>query len=73
MQTIDGGVCAATGFKAAGIHCGVKTKNVNKKDVALIVSETDCTAAAVYTKNIVKAAPLHVTKAHLSDGRAREP
>ena len=71
MKYIDGGVCAATGFTAAGIHCGVKTKNVNKKDVALIVSDTDCTAAAVYTKNIVKAAPLHVTKEHLSDGHAR--
>jgi glutamate N-acetyltransferase/amino-acid N-acetyltransferase len=71
MTFIDGGVCAAKGFKAAGIHVGVKTNNKNKKDLALIVADTYCTAAAVYTKNVVKAAPLLVTKAHLTDGKAR--
>lgn len=71
MKYIDGGVCAPKGFKASGIHCGVKTKNQEKKDVALIVSECDCAAAAVYTKNIVKAAPLLVTKKHLTNGKAR--
>jgi glutamate N-acetyltransferase/amino-acid N-acetyltransferase len=71
MIYIDGGVCAAQGFTAAGIHCGVKTNYPNKKDVALIVSDTDCSAAAVYTKNIVKASPLLVTKSHLQNGRAR--
>ncbi|NLB29390.1 MAG: bifunctional glutamate N-acetyltransferase/amino-acid acetyltransferase ArgJ, partial [Clostridiales bacterium] len=71
MKYIEGGVCAAKGFKAAGIHCGVKTSNINKKDVALIFSETECNAAAVYTANVVKAAPLHVTKRHLENGRAR--
>ena len=71
VSWIDGGVCAAQGFRAAGLHVGVKTHNVNKKDVALIVSDADCAAAAVFTTNVVKAAPIHVTKAHLADGRAR--
>ena len=71
LQQITGGVCAARGFRAAGLHVGVKTHNVNKKDVALIVSDTDCAAAAVFTKNVVKAAPIHVTKTHLADGKAR--
>jgi len=70
-KKINGGVCAAKGFKAAGIHVGVKTKNKDKKDIALIVSDCECTAAAVYTKNIVKAAPLIVTKDNLSNGKAR--
>ena len=71
VSWIDGGVCAAQGFRAAGLHVGVKTHNVNKKDVALIVSDADCAAAGVFTTNVVKAAPIHVTKAHLADGRAR--
>ena len=71
MKFIDGGVCAAQGFQAAGIHVGVKTRNKDKKDLALIVSDCDCNAAAVYTKNVVKAAPLHVTKDNISNGRAR--
>ena len=71
MKSISGGVCAAKGFKASGIHVGVKTNNTEKKDLALIVAECDCAAAAVYTKNIVKAAPLLVTKEHLANGRAR--
>ena len=71
LKQIEGGVCAAQGFRAAGIHVGVKTHAAWKKDVALIVSDVDCAAAAVFTKNVVKAAPLHVTKAHLADGKAR--
>nr|WP_326126397.1 bifunctional glutamate N-acetyltransferase/amino-acid acetyltransferase ArgJ [uncultured Oscillibacter sp.] len=71
LNFIDGGVCAAQGFRAAGIHVGVKTHAAWKKDVALIVSDTDCAAAAVFTKNVVKAAPIHVDLAHLQDGRAR--
>ena len=71
MKFIEGGVCAAKGFKASGIHCGVKTSKSDKKDVGLIVSDKDCTAAAVYTKNIVKAAPLLITKEHLANGHAR--
>ena len=71
LQFIDGGVCAAKGFKAAGVHAGVKTHAEWKKDVALILSETDCAAAAVFTKNKVKAAPILVDQAHLSNGKAR--
>ena len=71
MKFIEGGVCAAQGFRAAGIHVGVKTHASWKKDVALIVSDVDCAAAAVFTKNVVKSAPIHVSKAHLADGRAR--
>ncbi len=71
MKFIDGGVCAAEGFTAAGIHCGVKTNNPNKKDVAMIVSSVDCTASAIFTKNVVKAAPIHVSREHLKNGAAR--
>ena len=71
LKFIDGGVCAAQGFKAAGIHVGVKTHASWKKDVALIVSDVDCAASAVFTKNVVKAAPIHVDKTHLADGKAR--
>ena len=70
MEFINGGVCAAKGFKAGGIHCGIR-KNRTKRDLALIVSEKKATTAAVYTTNLVKGAPLTVTKAHLSDGYAK--
>ena len=70
MKMISGGVCAAKGFKAAGIHCGIRHNHI-KKDLALIVSETPANAAAVYTTNLVKGAPLTVTKRHLSDGKAQ--
>ena len=71
LNFIDGGVCAAQGFRAGGIHVGVKTHAAWKKDVALIVSDVDCACAAVYTKNAVKAAHIHVDKRHLADGKAR--
>ena len=71
MKFIEGGVCAAQGFRAAGVHMGVKTHNTSKKDVALIVSDVECTAAAVFTKNAVKAAPIHVDREHLKNGRAK--
>ena len=71
MKFIEGGVCAAQGFKAAGVHVGVKTHNTDKKDLALIVSDVDCAAAAVFTKNVVKAAPIHVDMKHLENGKAR--
>ena len=71
LNFIGGGVCAAKGFRAAGVHAGVKTHAEWKKDVALIVSDVDCAAAAGFTKNPVKAAPIHVDRKHLADGRAR--
>ncbi len=70
MNIINGGVCAAKGFKANGIHCGIR-KNHTKKDLALIYSETKANAAAVYTTNLVKGAPLLVTKAHIENGQAQ--
>ncbi|MDD6799090.1 MAG: bifunctional glutamate N-acetyltransferase/amino-acid acetyltransferase ArgJ [Firmicutes bacterium] len=70
MKTISGGVCAAKGFKANGIHCGIR-KNKTKRDLSLIFSEVPAQAAAVYTTNLVKGAPLKVTKAHLADGKAQ--
>ena len=70
MKIIDGGVCAAKGFMASGVHCGVR-KNRTKKDIALIFSETKASAAAVYTTNLVKGAPLTVTKNHIANGLAQ--
>jgi len=70
MKQIEGGVCAAKGFTANGIHCGIR-KNKTKRDIALIYSAVPATAAAVYTQNLVKGAPLIVTKEHISDGRAQ--
>ena len=70
IKIIDGGVCAAKGFRANGIHCGIR-KNKFKKDLALIVSDNVANAAAVYTTNLVKGAPLTVTKAHIADGKAQ--
>ncbi len=70
MKLIEGGVCAANGFTAAGIHCGIR-KNKSKKDLSLIYSEVPAGAAAVYTTNLVKCAPLTVTKKHLTNGTAQ--
>ena len=70
MEMINGGICAAKGFKASGVHCGIR-KNREKKDLALIVSEVPASAAAVYTQNLVKGAPLLVTKANIADGIAQ--
>lgn len=89
VNFIDGGVCAAKGFKANGIQCGLAHKPLTdteknsaesnnalpsakkKNDLALIVADKDCTAAAVYTTNKVKGAPILVTKKHLQNGIAR--
>ena len=88
LKEVSGGVCAAKGFRASGIRCGVKTKIAEgdgnqpvvssmkdylsgKKDLAMILSECDCTAAAVYTMNRVKAAPIYVTMGNLEDGVCR--
>ena len=70
IKLIDGGVCAAEGFLAGGIHCGIR-KNRTKKDLSLIVSRVPASAAAVYTTNLVKGAPLTVTKEHIADGVAQ--
>lgn len=88
IKFVDGGICAAKGFRANGIQCGLAHKPLNvtdanatannalpsakkKNDLALIVSDKECTAAAVYTTNKVKGAPILVTKEHIADGKAR--
>ncbi len=86
MKQITGGVTAPKGFTASGVHCGVKKGKgdgnqpaasgmpevlAGKKDLALIVSEQPCAAAAVYTMNRVKAAPIYVTMDHLENGEAQ--
>ena len=70
MKRIEGGVCAAKGFTASGVHCGIR-KNKTKRDISLIYSKKPAKAAAVYTTNLVKGAPLVVTKENLADGTAQ--
>ncbi len=70
MKITEGGVTAAKGFTANGIHCGIR-KNKTKRDLSLIFSSVPANAAAVYTTNLVKGAPLTVTKKHLEDGKAQ--
>ena len=70
MRVVEGGICAAKGFTANGIHCGIR-KNHSKKDLSLILSAVPASAAAVYTTNLVKGAPLTVTKKHLENGIAQ--
>ena len=70
LKQINGGVCAAKGFSANGVLCGIR-KNRTKRDLALIMSEVPASAAAVYTKNLVKGAPLTVTKNNISNGIAQ--
>ncbi|MCD7783045.1 MAG: bifunctional glutamate N-acetyltransferase/amino-acid acetyltransferase ArgJ [Firmicutes bacterium] len=70
FNEIEGGVCAPSGFSANGIHCGIR-KNKEKRDLSLIVSDVPASAAAVYTTNLVKGAPIIVTKRHLENGVAR--
>ena len=70
MKKIQGGVCAPQGFKASGVHCGIRN-NKTKKDLALIFSAVPASAAAVYTTNLVTGAPLVVTKVPIQDGKAQ--
>ncbi|MBP8640760.1 MAG: bifunctional glutamate N-acetyltransferase/amino-acid acetyltransferase ArgJ [Oscillospiraceae bacterium] len=69
MVFINGGVCAPKGFVASGIACGIR--KAEKKDLALIVSQEMAATAGVYTKNLVKGAPLIVTQKHLANGYAK--
>ena len=70
IKITEGGVCAAKGFTASGVHCGIR-KNKTKKDLALIYSEKKAVAASVYTTNLVKGAPITVTKNNIADGYAQ--
>ena len=75
VKFVEGGVCAAKGFKANGIQCGLvhagASLTVKKNDLAMIVADDECSAAAVYITNKVKGAPIIVTKKHLENGKAR--
>ena len=70
MEIIKGGVTAPKGFKASGIHVGLR-RNVEKKDLALIYSDVLCNGAAVYTQNKIKGNPIYVTQEHLKNSRAQ--
>lgn len=74
INFVDGGVCAPKGFRASGVYCGIKTPSADnqdpnrphKNDICLVVSDVLANAAAVYTQNKVKGAPILVTKSNLS-------
>ena len=70
LKEVQGGVCSAKGFTANGVHCGIR-KNKTKRDLALIYSEVEASAAAVYTTNLVKGAPIAVTKKNIENGNAK--
>jgi glutamate N-acetyltransferase/amino-acid N-acetyltransferase len=70
IEYINNGVCAPKGFRASGAHCGFR-RNIKKNDLSLIVSDEMCEAAAVFTQNKLKGAPVLVNREHLKDGRAR--
>lgn len=70
-EFIDGGVCAAKGFKASGVIAGIKAGNTTKRDLALISCDVRCKAAALFTTNKVKGAPIIVSREHLKDGYTR--
>lgn len=70
-EFIDGGVCAAKGFKASGVIAGIKAGNTTKRDLALISCDVRCKAAALFTTNKVKGAPIIVSREHLKDGYAQ--
>lgn len=69
IHYVEGGICAAKGFKAAGVYSGIR-QNKNKPDLALILSDTECAAASVYTQNKVQGAPIAITKQNIANGRA---
>ena len=70
FELIQGGICAPLGFTANGIHCGIR-HNKEKPDLAMIMCDTKCTAAGVFTQNLACGAPVTVTKQHIKDGYAR--
>ena len=70
FPTLPGGICAPLGFRAAGVHCGIR-RNQQKFDLALIAADVRCAGAACYTTNKVYGAPITVDRAHLTDGYAR--
>lgn len=71
FKFIDGTVTSPLGFTAQGVCASIKPSNTTKRDLALIYCEKPCTAAAVYTKNLVKSSTIQVTKKHLENGIAQ--
>jgi len=69
FEQISGGVTAPKGFKASGVRCGLK--KINKKDLAIVFSEAQAQSAGVFTRNTIAAAPVVVSKKHLSSGLCR--
>lgn len=69
-KSVRGGVCAAKGFRAGGVHAGLKRVLSTKKDLALVLSDIPCAAAGCFTTNRVKAAPVLVSQEHLAAVRA---
>ena len=67
---VKGGVCAARGFSASGVHCGIRPHH-EKLDLALISADVRCAAAGVYTTNKICGAPITVDRMHLQDGYAQ--
>ena len=63
---VDGGVCAAKGFKANGLYCGIKESPTKKPDLCLVESDVMCSAASVFTQNKVKGAPVTVSQKNLA-------
>ncbi len=70
IKKIDGGVCAAKGFKAGAVHCGIR-RSQSKKDLAIIASDVVCNAAGVFTRNVVKASPVILDRDRLANGKAQ--
>ncbi len=70
IKELKGGVCVPQGFSSSGIHCGIR-KNRTKRDLALILANVPCSAAGVFTQNLVKGAPVVVSKQHLKSGTAQ--
>ena len=70
FQPVPGGICAAKGFSAAGVHCGIR-RNHSKLDLALIKADVRCAGAGCYTTNKVYGAPITVDREHLADGYAQ--
>lgn len=70
VKMIEGGICAAKGFKAGAVHCGIRRSQA-KKDLAMICSDVVCNAAGVFTKNVVKASPVILDRDRLAGGKAQ--
>lgn len=71
IRQIKGGVCAAAGFAAGATGCGIKTGEITRDDLAVVFSDVPAAAAATFTTNKIKAAPVRISADHLRSGRVR--